>query len=100
MDKTARIQVTVPSEFLPRLDERMQEEHIPTRSKFMLSLLIFDLMTRCPHKITGQVVTEPESLFYKVVDEIVREFPEARQKISGWLKHRIEDIVETEGRKY
>ena len=91
--KTKRITVTVPGEFAELIRERMQEEHIKSESRFFLSLLLFDLMTRCPHKITAQVVNEPDELFYKVVDEIVREFPQARSHVSGWLKHRIEELV-------
>ena len=37
---------------------------------------------RAPGTITGQVVNEPESFFYKVVAEVVREFPTARKNIS------------------
>jgi hypothetical protein len=90
--KSKRITVTIPGEFVALLEQRKREEHIPTDSKFFLSLLLFDLSTRCPHAITGQVVNEPESFFYKVVDEIVREFPAARKNISSWLKHRIEEM--------
>jgi len=90
--KSKRITVTIPGEFVDLLEQRKREEHIPTDSKFFLSLLMFDLSTRCPHSITSQVVNEPESFFYKVVHEIVREFPTARKNISSWLKHRIEEI--------
>ena len=44
--------------------------------------------------MTGAVVSSTVTVNVKV-----REFPEARQKMSGWLKHRIEDLVEAEGRK-
>jgi hypothetical protein len=90
--KSKRITVTIPGEFVALLEHRKREEHISTDSKFFLSLLLFDLSTRCPHSITGQVVNEPEAFFYKVVDEIVREFPTARKNISSWLKHRIEEM--------
>jgi hypothetical protein len=90
--KSKRITVTIPGEFVELLEHRKREEHIPTDSKYFLSLLIFDLATRCPHSITGQVVNEPESFFYKVVDEVVREFPTARKNISSWLKHRIQEM--------
>jgi len=90
--KSKRITVTIPGEFVELLEQRKREEHIATDSKYFLSLLLFDLSTRCPHSITGQVVNEPESFFYKVVDEIVREFPTARKNISSWLKHRIEEM--------
>src|SRR5258708_5592571 len=93
--KSKRIKVTIPGEFVPLLEQRKREEHIPTDSKYFLSLLLFDLATRCPHAITGQVVNEPEAFFYKVVDEIVREFPTARKNISSWLKHRIEELKMT-----
>ena len=90
--KSKRITVTIPGEFVPLLEQHKRKEHIPTDSKYFVSLLMFDLTTRCPHTITGQVVNEPEIFFYKVVDEIVREFPTARTNISSWLKHRIEEI--------
>lgn len=92
--KTKRITVTVPGEFLPLLEQRRREEHIPSDSKFFLSLLIFDFMTRAAHKVTGQVVNEGEDMLYRVVDEIVREFPTARTKTSKWLKERIEEILD------
>jgi hypothetical protein len=96
--KSKRLTVTVPGELVPLIHERMAEEHISSESKYCLSLILFDLMTRAPHKITAQVVNEPEDLFYKVVDEIVREFPEARKRMGDWLRHRIEEIVATDSR--
>ena len=95
--KSKRITVTIPGEFVELLNHRKREEHIATDSKYFLSLLLFDLSTRCPHSITGQVVNEPETFFYKVVDEIVREFPTARKNISSWLKHRIEEMRGRDG---
>ena len=53
--KSKRITVTIPGEFVPLLEQRKREEHIPTDSKFFVSLLMFDLSTRCPHTITAQV---------------------------------------------
>jgi hypothetical protein len=84
--KSKRITVTIPGEFIELLEQRKREEHIATDSKYFLSLLLFDLSTRCPHSITD-----------KVVDEIVREFPTARKKISSWLKHRIEEMRGEDG---
>lgn len=91
--------MTIPSEFWPLLQQRMKEEHISSASSFMLSLLTFDLATRCPHTITSQVVNEPEEMFYKVVEEIVREFPNARKKKSGWLQARLKELLEEEKEK-
>ncbi len=85
--------VTVPSEFIPLIDQRLTDEHLPSRSKYVLSLVAFDLMTRCPHTITAQVVTEPENMFSRVVEEIVKNFDTARTKVSGWISKRITEML-------
>jgi Arc/MetJ-type ribon-helix-helix transcriptional regulator len=90
--KSKRITVTVPGEFVELIEERKREEHFSSDSKYFQSLLLFDLLTRAPHAITGQVVNDPEWLQNKVYAEIVREFPNARKDWSPWLKHRIEEL--------
>lgn len=94
MLKSKRITVTVPGEFVPLIEQRKREEHFASDSKYGLSLILFDLLTRAPHTITGQVVNDPEWLQNKVYAEIVREFPNARKDLGPWLKHRIEELRE------
>ena len=92
MLKSKRITVTVPGEFVELIEERKREEHFASDSKYFQSLLLFDLLTRAPHAITGQVVNDPVWLQDKVYAEIVREFPNALKDWSPWLKHRIEEL--------
>lgn len=95
MLKSKRITVTVPGEFLPLIEDRKTTEHLATDSKYFLSLLLFDLMTRAPHKITAELVNEPEHSFYNAVRLIVENYDAtAPRRLSPWLRHRLEEVLE------
>jgi hypothetical protein len=94
--KCKRVTVNIPGELIPLLEIRKGEEHIPSDSKYFLSLLLFDLLSRCPHAITAKLVAEPETVFYRMMDEIVENFPNARTKLSKWVEKRLAKIQEEE----
>ena len=91
--KPHRVTVNIPAELREELHIRMKEEHIKSESKFLLSCFLFDLISRCRHAITGQIVNEPDEMFYAVVAEIKKDFQSAERRQSGWLQHRIEELI-------
>jgi len=97
--KSKRVTVSVPGELIPLLNARKAEEHIPSDSKFFLSLLLFDLMARCPHAVTAKLVSEPEAVFYRMVAEIIENFPSARTNTSKWVAARLKKIQAEEASK-
>lgn len=91
--KPKKITITYPAELEPLIQERLREEHYNTVPRYFLGLLLFDLSSRCKHWLTSQLMSEPQDVRDKVIDEIVREFPNMPRRDGGWFRARIREII-------
>lgn len=92
--KEFRVTVNVPDDLEPLLKQRVREEHYSGNSAYFLGLLLFDLVSRCRHKLTSQMLNEPPEMLDKIVVEIVRDFDKTPRNTGDWLRIRIEEMIE------
>lgn len=92
--KEVRVTVNIPDELGPLLEQRVLEEHYPSKSAYFVGLLLFDLISRYRHKLTAQMMNEPPDMLDRIVAEIVRDFDKTPRKTGDWLRIRLEEIVE------
>lgn len=91
--KTFRVTVNVPDELEPLIEKRVTEEHYKGKSAYFMGLLLFDLSSRCRHKLTSQMMAEPPAMLDRVVKEIVREFDGIERGTGDWLRIRLEELL-------
>lgn len=92
--KTFRVTVNVPDELEPLIRQRVLEEHYRGASAYFMGLLLFDLASRCRHKLTSQMMAEPPAMLDRVVQEIVREFDGLERGTGEWLRIRLEELLD------
>lgn len=91
--KTYRVTVNVPDELEPLIAQRVTEEHYRGTSAYFMGLLLFDLASRCRHKLTSQMMAESPAMLDKVVAEIVRDFDQRERGTGDWLRIRLEELL-------
>lgn len=93
MGKCKAVPVYVPNELLALIQRRKREEHFKSTSSYILSLIIWDLVTRTRHEVTGPLLNDPHETLDKAVDMIVRDFDKVPRASSQWLRARIEELI-------
>jgi hypothetical protein len=83
--------VSVPDELGSLIKRRVAEEGYHSRSAYIAGLIIWDCYFRHEHKLTGELMREPQWVRDEVLAELVADFeklPEDKRH-GGWIEKRI-----------
>lgn len=92
--------VNVPHDLWPLIERRIDEEKYHSISDYFIGLAIFDAFCRRKHKLTGELLREPQKVIDKVIEQLVRDFDDpAVKRPGGWFEARIDELVAQEKTK-
>jgi hypothetical protein len=96
--KPDRHTATVPAELTPLMKRRMEDEHYPSMSNYLLGLILFDIYCRRKHKLTAPLFSEPPWVREKVVSQIIEDFKNGvrtgRAAEEGWFEKRLKQLID------
>lgn len=92
--KTVRLVGYIPGEVQSLVKRRIKEEKYTSESAYVNGLVIFDLMCRRKHKVTAELMRQPQWVRDEVIAQLVRDYdkPDA-DRPGGWFDRQIEERV-------
>lgn len=74
MLKPFRLTANIPRTLEPLIKRRMHDERYRSESMLVLGLIINDLLTKHPHRLTGPLLREPHWVVETFVQKLAEDF--------------------------
>ena len=86
--------VSIPANLWEVLDQRWIEEKYPSFTAYLLGLAVFDLYCRRPHKLTAELMRQPEYIRSIAIRDIIDAYKRKEDPKGGWFEIRIKELVD------
>jgi hypothetical protein len=86
--------LNTPTALDEAIEERVDELPYESFSEYVNWLIIYDLSTRKPHHITGEMARLSRAEIDKIHDEVARAFAAGETLGGSWFEARLRDAVE------
>jgi len=83
----------IPSTLYPILQARTRELGYESMAEYFISLGTYDLMTRKPHLLTGDIARLPRVEQDRIHDEVARSFLAGESMHGSWLEHKLKEAA-------
>lgn len=94
--KSVHTNVYVPGELHPILQRRATEEGYKSLSSYFVSLAVYDVLVRRPHRVTRTFMEQSLEARDAIIQQIVKDFEAAPNRPGSYFESRLEELVNAE----
>lgn len=92
--KPYRVTVNLPRELEQIFKARVRELKYPSESAFLVGLVLFDLLSKRDHRLTGSLMREPQWSRDQFIAEVVKTYElDPGPKDDGWFDRTVKEII-------
>lgn len=87
--------IRIPHCMVPKIKARWMDQEYNSVSDYFIGLALYDLMCKCPHKVTAELMRKPQYVRDIIIREICEAFDSKEPKPIRWIKNRLLELAKT-----
>lgn len=85
--------IRIPDDMEARIQARWKDQEYPSITAYFIGLALYDLMCKCPHKVTAELMRKPQYVRDIIIREICEAFDSKEEKPAAWMRKRFLELA-------